>query len=61
VIYGGTVLVGSFDRHFYSLDLNTGEMIDRSRLEGPVTMPAQISGGLILVADRKERLYCFGG
>ncbi len=61
VVVGSSVIVGSHDRYLYNLDRLSGQLIDRHRLEGPVTVPVTIADGLIYVACRKGRLYCFEG
>ncbi len=61
VVFGDAVLVGSYDRYLYSLNRNTGMLLDKELLEGPVNYAVAVKDDKIFVACRKNRLYCFEG
>jgi outer membrane protein assembly factor BamB len=59
IVHGRAVIIGSHDRHLYSLDKKTGRLIDRQSLRGPVTRAAVADGKYVFAACGKNRLYCF--
>jgi outer membrane protein assembly factor BamB len=61
LVYGKSVLIGSRDRHFYSLDCRTGELLGKQALAGPITESAVVADGKIVVTCRRNRLYLFEG
>jgi eukaryotic-like serine/threonine-protein kinase len=50
VVSEGTVYIGSNDRHVYALDAQSGSLIWKQRLKGPVVSAPAVHGDLVFVA-----------
>lgn len=60
-VFGSAVVVGSLDRYLYSIHGVSGKLIDKVRLNGPITAPVAAGGLRIFAATRNNRIYCFEG
>lgn len=59
VVLNRIVIIGGEDRYLYSLDSDSGRLLDKRTLEGPVTRAVTVWGNRVYAACRNNRLYCF--
>jgi outer membrane protein assembly factor BamB len=59
VIADGRVFVGSFDHHFYVLDLK-GNKVDDIELDSAILGSPAVSQGCVVIGSEKGTVYCFG-
>lgn len=59
VIADGRVFVGSFDKHFYVLDLN-GRKVQDFELDGAILGSPAVAGGCVVIGTDKGTVYCLG-
>jgi len=59
VIADGRVFVGSFDKHFYVLDLN-GQKVQDFELDGAIMGSPAVAGGCVVIGTDKGTVYCLG-
>ena len=55
-----TVYGASSDGHLYALELESGHLLWKYRLDGPVLAPVAVGDGVVGVASEKRTLYVFG-
>jgi outer membrane protein assembly factor BamB len=50
-VSGGTVYVGSYDRHLYALDSSTGRLSWKFEAEGPISGTPTVISGIVYFAS----------
>jgi outer membrane protein assembly factor BamB len=59
VIVGERIFIGSFDKHFYVLDMK-GQKLADFELDGAILGAPGVADGCVLIGTEKGTVYCFG-
>jgi outer membrane protein assembly factor BamB len=59
LLCSGKIFIGSFDKNFYCLNADSGELLWKYKLEGRIRSNAVIWKEFIFVCSDDKNIYCF--